>query len=54
LDHAAADLVSLEATAADWIRLVGGTIGVFGVIVIVVGILWSTLALLGRSQRSPR
>jgi uncharacterized membrane protein len=53
LDHAATDLVSLEATAARWIRLVGVAIDVFGVIVIVVGILWSTLALLGRSQRSP-
>lgn len=53
LEQAAAELVTLEAAVAHWIRLVGVAIDVFGVIVIVCGILWSTLGLLFRSQRSP-
>ncbi|MGO9675473.1 MAG: DUF1622 domain-containing protein [Methylocella sp.] len=53
MEHAAAELVTLEADIAHWIRIVGVAIDVFGVIVIVFGILWSTLGFLGRSQRSP-
>ncbi len=49
MEHAA-DFAGLEADAAHWIRLVGAAIDVFGVIVIVLGILWATVSLLGGSQ----
>ncbi len=49
MEHAA-DFAELEAAAAHWIRLVGAAIDVFGVIVIVLGILWATIGLLGGSQ----
>ena len=40
------DLDLLEAAAGHWIRIVGVAIDVFGVIIIVLGILWSSLAFL--------
>ena len=46
MEHAA-DFAELEAAAAHWIRLVGAAIDVFGVIVIVLGISWATVALVG-------
>ncbi len=46
MEHAA-DFAELEAAAAHWIRLVGAAIDVFGVIVIVLGISWATVALFG-------
>lgn len=53
MEQTAAELVTLEAAIANWIRIVGAAIDVFGVIVIVLGIVWATLGFLGRSQRSP-
>jgi uncharacterized membrane protein len=53
LEQTAAELVTLEAAIAHWIRIVGVAIDVFGVIVIVLGILWATLGFFGRSQRNP-
>ena len=53
MEQTAAELVTLEAAIAHWIRIVGVAIDVFGVIVIVLGILWATLGFLGRSQRNP-
>jgi uncharacterized membrane protein len=41
--HEAMTAGSLETTIGLWIRLVGSGIEVFGVLVIVVGIAWSTL-----------
>ena len=40
------DLDLLEAVAGHWIRIVGVAIDVFGVVIIVLGILWSSLAFL--------
>jgi uncharacterized membrane protein len=43
------DLVTLEAFAGQWVRIVGVAIDVFGVVVIVIGIVWSTIAFFGRT-----
>ena len=42
MEQAASSLVMLEAVAGHWIRIIGVAIDVFGVLVIVLGILWST------------
>jgi uncharacterized membrane protein len=41
-------LPSLESTVSSWIHLVGVCIEVFGVLVIVSGIVWSTYCYVGR------
>ena len=45
-------LEGLEANVGHWIRLVGVAIDVFGVVVIVIGILWATSGYLA-ALRSP-
>jgi uncharacterized membrane protein len=37
-----AEFAALEVTIGHWIRVVGGVIEIFGVLVIVLGIMWST------------
>ena len=44
----------LEATIGHWIRVVGSGIEIFGVLVIVLGIAWSTYAFVHRSDAGPR
>jgi uncharacterized membrane protein len=44
---------AFEATASDWIHLVGICIEIFGVSIIVAGIIWSTYLLLRRSLEAP-
>lgn len=41
-------LLALEATISHWIRLVGTCIEVFGVFIIVAGIIWSTYLFVSR------
>ena len=43
------DLSGFEASVSGWIHLVGVCIEVFGVFIIVAGIVWSTLAYIFRS-----
>ena len=43
MDHAAAALPAIEQSVAFWIRVVGIGIEIFGVLIIVVGIAYSTL-----------
>jgi uncharacterized membrane protein len=42
-----------EATASHWIHLVGICIEIFGVFIIVAGIIWSTYLVLRRSLEAP-
>jgi len=42
MNEAAANLSALELSISSWIRIVGSMIEIFGVLVIVVGIAWST------------
>jgi hypothetical protein len=46
-------LVSLEALAGEWIRIIGVAIDVFGVIVIVGGIVWATMSFLNLNFQPP-
>jgi uncharacterized membrane protein len=48
------ELVTFEAIASHWVRLAGVVIDVFGVIIIVVGIMWSTTAFLNTSPLDGR
>jgi uncharacterized membrane protein len=49
--HAEADtLTAIEATIGHWVRWIGIGIDLFGVLVIVAGIIWSTIAFLRRSM----
>jgi len=45
---------NFEATVSHLIHLVGVCIEIFGVFIIVVGIIWSTFVLLHRRQTEPR
>ncbi len=51
MEQTAADLVTLEAVVGHWIRIVGVAIDVFGVIVIVIGIVWATSAFMNKAAR---
>ncbi len=44
MEQTAIELVTIEAIAGHWIRIIGVAIDVFGVLVIVLGIFWSTSA----------
>jgi uncharacterized membrane protein len=54
LDFTATDLATLEAVAGHWIRIVGVAIDVFGVVIIVIGIIWSTGGFLSKSSWTGR
>jgi uncharacterized membrane protein len=54
LEKTAAEFVALEAVAGHWIRIVGVAIDVFGVIVIVIGIVWATGGFLVKSPLDRR
>ena len=54
LDHIAAELTTLEAVLGHWIRIVGVGIDVFGVIIIVIGLVWSTMGFLNQAARESR
>lgn len=43
-------LLAAEASISGWIRTIGVAIDVFGVAIIVIGIVWSTLAVLRRRE----
>ena len=43
-----AEFAAVEVTIGHWIRFVGGGIEIFGVLVIVLGIIWSTYLFLHR------
>jgi uncharacterized membrane protein len=47
-------LSALEASIGHWIRIVGSGIEIFGVLVIVLGIAWSTYLFLQRDRAEPR
>jgi uncharacterized membrane protein len=42
MDEQVATALGLDAVVGDWIRLVGLAVDIFGVLIIVVGIAWST------------
>jgi uncharacterized membrane protein len=46
-------LSAFEATASKWIHLVGTVIELFGVFIIVVGIIWSTYLYVHRRRETP-
>ena len=46
-------LLSLEASIGHWIRTVGSLIEIFGVLVIVLGIAWSTYLFIHRGEAEP-
>ena len=46
-------LAALEAAIGHWIRVVGSGIEIFGVLVIVLGIVWSTYLFLHRADAGP-
>ena len=48
-----AEFAALEVTIGHWIRFVGGGIEIFGVLVIVLGIAWSTYLYLHRRDTGP-
>ena len=48
-----AEFAALEVTIGHWIRFVGGGIEIFGVLVIVLGIVWSTYLFLHRRDTGP-
>ena len=48
-----AEFAALEVTIGHWIRFVGGGIEIFGVLVIVLGIAWSTYLYLHRRDAGP-
>ena len=48
-----AEFAALEVMIGHWIRFVGGGIEIFGVLVIVVGIVWSTYLFLHRRDAGP-
>ena len=48
-----AEFATLEVTIGHWIRFVGGGIEIFGVLVIVLGIAWSTYLFLHRQDTGP-
>jgi uncharacterized membrane protein len=48
-----AEFAALEVTIGHWIRFVGGGIEIFGVLVIVLGIVWSTYLFLYRRDTGP-
>ena len=48
-----AEFAALEVTIGHWIRFVGGGIEIFGVLVIVLGIAWSTYLFLHRRDTGP-
>ena len=48
-----AEFAALEVTIGHWIRTVGGVIEIFGVLVIVIGIAWSTFPFLQRRDTGP-
>ncbi len=48
MDEPVMDLVGLEAVIGHWIRIIGIGIDLFGVVIIVVGIAWSTFRFLQR------
>jgi hypothetical protein len=48
-----AEFAALEVTIGHWIRFVGGGIEIFGVLVIVLGIAWSTFPFLQRRDTGP-
>lgn len=54
MEHTASELVSLEANVGHWIRIIGVAIDVFGVIIIVCGIAWSTFGFLGTNAWTDR
>ena len=48
-----AEFAALEVTVGHWIHAVGGVIEIFGVLVIVIGIAWSTFPFLQRRDTGP-
>ena len=48
-----AEFAAVEVTIGHWIRFVGGGIEIFGVLVIVLGIIWSTYLYLHRRDAGP-
>jgi uncharacterized membrane protein len=54
MHDAPASLSALEAAIGHWIRIVGSGIEIFGVLVIVLGIAWSTYLFLQHAQAEPR
>jgi hypothetical protein len=48
-----AEFAALEVTIGHWIRFVGGGIEIFGVLVIVFGIVWSSYLFLHRRDTGP-
>ena len=54
MEQTANELVTLEAVAGHWTRIVGVTIDVFGVIIIVIGIAWATMGFLRKSAPDGR
>lgn len=48
MDATAETMINLKAAIGHWIRIVGVAIDVFGVAVIVIGIVWSTVPFLRR------
>jgi uncharacterized membrane protein len=54
MHDAPTSLSALEASIGHWIRIVGSGIEIFGVLVIVLGIAWSTYLFLQRDRAEPR
>jgi uncharacterized membrane protein len=54
MHDATTSLSALETTIGHWIRLVGSGIEIFGVLVIVLGIAWSTYRFVQHAQAEPR
>jgi uncharacterized membrane protein len=48
-----AEFATVEATIGHWIRFVGSGIEIFGVLVIVLGIVWSTYLFVHRRDTGP-
>lgn len=51
MQEPSAILTSLESVARPWLRMVGTMIDIFGVLIIVIGIAWSTAAFLKRNMQ---
>jgi uncharacterized membrane protein len=54
MHDAPAGLNAIETTIGQWIRIVGSGIEIFGVLVIVLGIAWSTYRFVQHAQSEPR
>ena len=54
MENATTEIVSLESVINHWIHIIGVGIDVFGVIVIVLGIIWSTRGFLYKASWDAR